>query len=123
MQPSKNVAVGFLLGSLLVGGALGFTADRVMARDRICVDRSTQAGMREYLARRLHLTSTQRLAVDSILDKRHRDVAALLAPARPQLDSVKNAARIEIGKLLTADQQPLYRELIEESKREEAGRK
>jgi len=33
MHSSKNVAIAFLLGAVLVGGALGFTADRVWMRD------------------------------------------------------------------------------------------
>ena len=33
MQRSKNLAMMFLLGAVLVGGALGFTADRVWTRD------------------------------------------------------------------------------------------
>jgi hypothetical protein len=35
MQQSKNLAITFLLGAVLVGGALGFTADRMMLRERI----------------------------------------------------------------------------------------
>ena len=35
MQQSKNLAIAFLLGAVVVGGALRFTADRVMLRDRI----------------------------------------------------------------------------------------
>ena len=35
MQQSKNLAIAFLLGAVVVGGALGFSADRLMLRDRI----------------------------------------------------------------------------------------
>jgi hypothetical protein len=34
MQRSRSLALMFLLGALLVGGALGFTADRVLTGDR-----------------------------------------------------------------------------------------
>lgn len=119
MQRSKNLALSFLLGALLVGGALGFTADRVMSRGTDCAAGGNQGAMRAYIAKRLHLSAGQRVAVDSILDKRHHDFLILVTPIRPQLDSIKNAARGEIAKLLTADQLPRYKELIDESKREE----
>jgi hypothetical protein len=34
MQRSRSLALMFLLGALLVGGALGFTADRMLAGGR-----------------------------------------------------------------------------------------
>ena len=37
MESSKQHALMFLLGAVLVGGALGFTADRVIARDHVGV--------------------------------------------------------------------------------------
>ena len=73
MQRSKALALVFLLGTLLVGGVLGFTADRVMTGDREC-RRADRAAMRELFARELGLSASQRAAVDSLLDKRHRDM-------------------------------------------------
>ena len=59
MHNSKQLAVMFLLGAFVVGGALGFTADRVWGRDAACRD---PRGSRELLYERLDLTSTQRAA-------------------------------------------------------------
>ena len=53
MQNSKQLAVMFLLGAFVVGGALGFTADRVWGRDAACRD---PRGSRELLYDRLELT-------------------------------------------------------------------
>jgi hypothetical protein len=89
MQPSKNLAITFLLGAVVVGGALGFTADRVMLRDRIAQRESGRA----LLADRLQLDSTQRARLDSILDDRHRRWEFVMAPVRPALDSIRRATR------------------------------
>jgi hypothetical protein len=98
MQQSKNVAIAFLLGTFLTGGALGFTANRYMTRDKVCTrDRIP-------LAERLSLTPDQSRAVDSILDERGRQNALVMAPIRPALDSIKLNARQQIRRLLTPEQ-------------------
>lgn len=119
MQRSKTLAVIFLLGTLIVGGAIGFTADRLWVHD-FCSNRPDRKAMRAYLAKQLALTTSQRTSVDSILDQRHRDMSAILAPLRPQLDSIRDHARAEILKLLDASQRQRFQQIIEESKREEA---
>ena len=68
MERSKNVAFLFLLGALVVGGALGFSADRLMVRDQICPRWASQRGMRTRLNDVLELSAAQRASVDSILD-------------------------------------------------------
>lgn len=121
MQRSKVLALVFLVGTLVVGGAVGFTVDRLLVKD-VCRSASDRVGLREYLGERLDLTLAQRAAVDSILDKRHRDMSAVIAPVRPRLDSIRIAARAEIFKLLDERQRPRFQRLIDESKRqEEAG--
>ena len=107
MQRSKALALVFLLGTLLVGGVLGFTADRVMTGDRACL-RADRAAMRELFARELGLSASQRAAVDSLLDKRHRDMTAVMDPMRPRLDSIRDNTRAEIARLLDADQRARY---------------
>ena len=90
MQRSKNLAVAFLLGAVLVGGALGFTADRVMIGDRIRADRP-----RLHLADRLQLDAAQRAKLDTILDNRRHRIDMIIATVRDQLDSAKLRARAE----------------------------
>lgn len=102
MQNSKQLAVMFLLGAFLVGGALGFTADRVWGRDSACRDpRSSRA----LLYDRLELTSDQRIAWDGILDDRHRQFDSLFKPIKPQMDSIRLRARAQMRALLTTPEQ------------------
>lgn len=144
MRRSKALALVFLGGTLVVGAAGGFTVDRVLAT-RECRTSADQGSLREYLARKLDLTQSQRAAVDSILDKRHRDWqaamdpfqpqldsararydsarAAVLTPVRPQLDSIRIAARGEIFKVLDSRQDPLFQQLIDESQRDQSKKK
>ena len=137
MRRSKALALVFLGGTLIVGAAGGFTVDRVLAR-KVCERSAGRSSLREYLDRKLHLTVSQRAAVDSILDKRHRDFdgvldpmqpqldsarAAILAPVRPRLDSIRLAARGEIFKVLDARQDPLFQQLIDESQRGDSKKK
>ena len=110
MQQSKNLAIAFLLGAVLVGGALGFTADRVMLRDRI----SRPEGGRPSLADRLQLDATQRARLDSIVDGRHRRMELVMAPLRPALDSIKQRARDEIRLILNPTQLAEFEKVLAE---------
>jgi hypothetical protein len=110
MQQSKNLAIAFLLGAVMVGGALGFTADRLMLRDRI----SRPEGGRPSLADRLQLDATQRARLDSIVDDRHRRMDLVMAPVRPTLDSIKQRARDEIRLILNPTQLAEFEKVLAE---------
>ncbi len=114
MTRPKSVALAFLLGALLVGGLLGFTVDRVLMQDRIR-DSMDQRGLRSRLAQDLSLTGPQSTAVDSILDVRNRRIDDVVAPVRPQMDSIMEVARDEIRALLTADQRSKFEEKVRAS--------
>jgi hypothetical protein len=58
--------------------------------------------------------------VDSLLDIRHREISKIVAPVRPQLDSVRDATRVQIMRLLDAGQQRRFQDWVDESKKEEA---
>jgi hypothetical protein len=109
MQASKNLAVAFLLGAVLVGGALGFTADRMMIRDHI---RAAKPNLT--LADRLQLDAAQRAKLDTILDQRRQRIDIIMAPVHDQLDSVKARARREIRGILTEAQRQEYEKLLAE---------
>ena len=102
MQNSKNLALMFLLGAVLVGGALGFTADRVWLKDPGCNDPKCN---RRLLYDRLELDAPQRAAWDSILDDRHRQFDSLFKPIRPQMDSIRMRSRTQMRALLTTPEQ------------------
>ena len=62
MQRSKQQALMFLLGAVLVGGALGFSADRYIAHDNF----ASSYGPRSKFYDAIGLTETQRSAMDSL---------------------------------------------------------
>ena len=110
MERSKGYAVMFLLGAFLAGGALGFTADRVMDNDR---GRGGRGGsFRERMASELDLTPAQRASVDSLMEQKRSQIVALYRPVKPQLDSLALASRVisdsthaQIKRLLNPEQQ------------------
>ena len=122
MRKSKSMAVGFLLGTLLCGGALGFSLDRVLTRPACDANTDRQA-VRAYMASKLQLTPLQRAQVDSLLDIRHRELSRIVAPVRPQLDSVREATRVQIKRLLAPAQQQRFQDWVDESKKEESKQK
>jgi Spy/CpxP family protein refolding chaperone len=114
MQRSKQQAVMFLFGAVLVGGALGFTADRVITAERPV---EAPKGFRQRFYEQLELTTVQRQSVDSILDARHRQIDATWQPIRPKLDSIKENARMQIRRVLTPDQRQRFEEFLVQSQR------
>jgi hypothetical protein len=114
MHSSKNVAIAFLLGAVLVGGALGFTADRVWMRD--ATYSSDPRASRALLYDRLELNAVQRAAWDSILDDRHRQFDSLFKPIKPQMDSIRSRGRTQIRGLLTPKQLDRFEQILREPK-------
>lgn len=100
MQRSKQQALMFLLGAVLVGGALGFSADRVLGHDKT----RPWAG-RTRMYDDLALSQGQRLTMDSLLDDRNCQISAVMKPVRPQLDSIKKVAHQQMLQILTPEQQ------------------
>ena len=122
MRKSKSMAVGFLLGTLLCGGALGFSLDRVLTRPA-CDANTDREAVRAYMASKLQVTELQRAQVDSLLDIRHREISKIVAPVRPQLDSVREATRVQIKRLLDPAQQQRFQDWVDESKKDESRQK
>ena len=111
MEKSKGYALMFLLGAFVAGGALGFTADRVMDTNHRHEMRGPRAG-RQRMAEELKLTPQQQASVDSLIEQKHRQIVALYKPVKPQLDSIALLARVvsdsthaQIKRLLNAEQQ------------------
>ncbi|MFN2567788.1 MAG: hypothetical protein ABR499_22570 [Gemmatimonadaceae bacterium] len=100
MQRSKQQALMFLLGALLVGAILGFSANRVFGGGRP----DTPMARRQAMYDDLQLTPAQRAAMDSLLDQRHCQIARTLATVEPRLDSIRASARAQMDRLLTPEQ-------------------
>jgi hypothetical protein len=115
MTRPKSVALAFLSGAVLVGGLLGFTADRVMFSDHLCEQKRDQGRLRDRLAADLGLDPAQRATVDSLLDARDVRVRALYAPIRPQADSLYLDTRHRIRQVLSEEQRRKFAEFIDRS--------
>ncbi len=112
MKDSRNLALMFLLGAFLTGGVLGFTANRYMNRDAGYVS-GTESLMR-LMSQRLRLTAEQQHVVDSLLDDRSRQYREAMAPIRPRMDSIKQAWRVQIRRVLNEEQQREFEAIIAE---------
>lgn len=113
MQRSKQQALFFLLGAVLVGGVLGFSADRVFS-----FDKGKHWAPRQTMYDDLGLSAEQRNTMDSLLDDRNCQISALMKPVRPALDSIKASAHQQVLQLLT----PAQREKLEQRKAEQEKR-
>lgn len=99
MERPKQQALAFLLGAVLVGGVLGFSADRVFRPDEL-----TPAQRRIAFYDDIGITAAQRPALDSILDERNCRMDSVVRTIQPTLDSIKTASRVEMDRLLTPEQ-------------------
>ena len=99
MERPKQQALAFLLGALLVGAVLGFSADRVLRQAEL-----TPAQRRAQFYEDIGITEQQRPLMDSILDSRNCMMDSVIKTVQPKLDSVKAASRAEMDALLTPDQ-------------------
>ncbi|MGI9076636.1 MAG: hypothetical protein ACR2G6_04775 [Gemmatimonadaceae bacterium] len=119
MVGSKKLAILFLVGALMVGATLTYAADRVMG-DHDCVQSRSRTALREWLADDLSLSRAQSAQLDDILERRHEDMAAVLTPVRPALDSIRYRARAEIVRMLDDRQQAAFQKILERKEKEEA---
>jgi hypothetical protein len=108
MQRSKQQAMMFLLGAVLVGGVLGFSADRVLA------DNQKHWAPRMRMYDDLGLSAEQRTTMDSVLDERNCQIGAVMKPVKPQLDSIKKAAHQQVLQVLTPEQRGMLEQRVQE---------
>lgn len=99
MERPKQQALAFLLGAVLVGGVVGFSADRVFRRDDTSITAKRKAMYDD-----LGMTPAQRGAMDSLFDARNCKYDAIFRPIQPALDSLKLETRARMNAILTAEQ-------------------
>jgi hypothetical protein len=102
MQRSKQQALMFLLGAVLVGGVLGFSAERVMSK------KPPRTSARSRMYDDIGITPEQRVKMDSILDETNCKTGDLMSTIKPALDSVHAAGRKSIIALMTPQQQAAF---------------
>ena len=108
MTRTKRLALAFYVGAVLAGATVGITLDRWLLREQLVREWNNPRAARERLADELGLDATQPTALDTILDGRNRSYDALMAPIRPQVDSLQAQARAQVRQLLTPEQLAIY---------------
>jgi hypothetical protein len=114
MQRTKQTALMFLLGAVLVGGVLGFSADRVITSK----GKHWSSRMRMY--QDLALSEAQQATLDSVLDERNCQLGAVMKPVAPQLDSIRKAAHQQLVQILTPAQRARLEERMAEQQRRDS---
>ena len=104
MQGSKNLAMMFLLGATLVGGALGFAADRYVVKERLCAPKLSERELRVGFYDDVGLTADQRVAWDALLDERQKAMSAARATIKPKTDSIMDSYKAKTMELLKPEQ-------------------
>jgi len=103
MQRSKQQALMFLLGATLVGGVLGFSAERVFSK---------KPGMRVPARVQMYddigIDSAQRVTMDSVLDETNCKLGDASRPLRPVMDSIRNEGFNTIKALMTPAQREAF---------------
>ena len=107
----------FLLGAVLVGGVLGFSADRVLGEKR------RDWGSRMHMYADLGLSEAQQCVMDSLLDSRSTQIRAVMKPVEPQLDSIRRAAHQQILQILSSEQRVTLEARVAEEQRRDSVRK
>jgi Spy/CpxP family protein refolding chaperone len=100
MQRPKQQALMFLLGAVLVGGALGFSADRYVSHEKF----AAQYGPRARFYDELGLTQAQRAALDSLAFQQDCEVKAVLAPHDSALKAIRTRFHAQQNSVFTKEQ-------------------
>jgi hypothetical protein len=101
MQRSKQQALMFLLGAALVGGVLGFSADRVLVGHEKF---ASQYGPRARFYDELGLSAQQRSTLDSLAFLQDCAMKSVLAPHDSLLKSMRMKFRAQRDSVFTKEQ-------------------
>lgn len=122
MQRSKSLAMVFLLGVFLAGGAAGFAANQVAGPEKRCS--GNKASYRERFATELGLSGSQRRVVDSLMETQRTRVRALYHPPSAEMDSIGRIrdsilqdTQRELKLILTPEQQVKFDRMHDEARR------
>jgi hypothetical protein len=107
----------FLIGAFLTGSAVGYAAERAVARKQQPSRQLDEKTMRDNFAQELSLSTDQRRVIDSVFDWRRARSKEIMQQYRPTLDSVRDSARVLMLQALDTAQQAKFMALIERNKR------
>lgn len=124
---SKLWATALLAGVLVFGGAVGAAADRLFTSPASAACQTDSTGERDrgrernerrsylqWLTTELQLTDSQRVEVDSIIERHRQRVSALWKEARPQYEKMKQNLRQDIRGVLNEEQRARYEKLLQQ---------
>jgi hypothetical protein len=103
MQRSKHQALMFLLGALLVGGVLGFSANRVIAAKK-----PARIPARIQMYDDIGIDSLLRVKMDSVLDETNCKTGDIMRAVRPAMDSVRAEGLKTFLDMMTPAQREAY---------------
>jgi hypothetical protein len=102
MQRSKQQALMFLLGALLVGGVVGASAIKVIDK------KPKRVPARVQMYDDIGIDSAQRVTMDSILDETNCRLGDAGRPLRPRMDSIRDGGYATIRELMTPQQRDAF---------------
>jgi hypothetical protein len=102
MQRSKQQALMFLLGAVLVGGVLGFSAERVINK------KPARVPARVQMYDDIGISADQRVRMDSVLDETNCKTAEIMRTVRPSMDSVRAHGLKTFVEMMTPEQREAY---------------
>src|SRR3954447_25424648 len=100
MQRTKQQALMFVLGAALVGGALGFSADRYLVHEKVV----SQFGPRSKFYDEIGLTQQQRSTLDSLAFAQECAVRTVITPHDSVLRSIRQRFQKQRDSVFTKDQ-------------------
>ncbi len=100
MQRSKQQALMFILGAILVGGVLGVSGDRYLVHDKF----TSQYGPRARFYDELGLSQQQRVSLDSLAFQQDCAIKVVLAPRDSALKAIRASFRAQMRQVFTQDQ-------------------
>jgi Spy/CpxP family protein refolding chaperone len=111
MARSRWIAIAVMSATFLAGAMAGAATLRLLAEDRPAEPRRdrpdgrrAEPGERPSIFDRIGLTPEQKAAVDSVIEKRNRDLSAFWTENGPLLRAIADSTRAEIDRLLTPEQ-------------------
>jgi hypothetical protein len=102
MQRSKQQALMFLLGALLVGGVVGASAIKVIDK------KPKRVPARVQMYDDIGVDSAHRVTMDSVLDETNCRLGEVIRLLRPRTDSIKDAGYASIRELMTPAQRDAF---------------
>jgi hypothetical protein len=116
MQRTKQQALMFLLGAVLVGGALGFSADRYLGHEKF----ASQFGPRARFYDELRLTQKQRSTLDSLEFVQGCAMKSVLAPHDSLLKAMKAHFRAQRDSVFNKEQKAKLDQMVARRQAEQA---